>query len=180
MGKLLGRTEFSPKSAPSSGKLCFSVFSPEFLQVPRAVVGQKGVKSPVFRDIPPVGLRSAKTQNVKMLSNFGEKLLGRPDFSPKSAPSSGKLCFSVFDPEFFSVPRAALGQKGLENQDFPISRPWGSGRPKRKKQKSCAIWEETFGADGFPPPKESRKLPVGAKLRPKQPSWAPNGAAKFL
>ena len=45
-----------------------------------------------------MGVRSTKTQNVKNLRNFGEKLLGRTDFPPKSAPSSGKLCFSLFGP----------------------------------------------------------------------------------
>ena len=60
-----------------------------------------------------MGVRSAKMQNVKKLCYFGEKLLGRPDFFLKSAPSSGKLCFSVFDlgPEFLQVPAAQNGAK---------------------------------------------------------------------
>ena len=104
--KLLGRTDFSPKSATSSGKLHLSVFGPKFLQVPRGCPRPKGPKIPVgpkvpvFCDFPPLGVRSAKTQNVKKLPTFRKKLLGRTDFSPKSAPSSGKLCFSVFAPEF--------------------------------------------------------------------------------
>ena len=55
---------------------------------------------PAVCDFPPLGVRSAETQNAKKLRNFWEKLLGRTHFPPKSSPSSGKLCFSVFSPEF--------------------------------------------------------------------------------
>ena len=55
-----------------------------------------------FSDFPPLGVRSAKTKNVKTLRNFGQKPLGRPDFPPKMAPSTGKCHFRVFrmGPEF--------------------------------------------------------------------------------
>ena len=35
-------------------------------------------------------------------------------FLPKTAPSTVQLCFSVFRPEFLSVPKAVLGQNGLK------------------------------------------------------------------
>ena len=56
----------------------------------------------------------------------------------------GKLCFSLFGLEFIQVPRAVLGQNGPKAQYFAISRPWGSGRPKRKAYKSCAISGRIF------------------------------------
>ena len=88
---------------------------------------------PVFCDFPAVGVRSAKTQNVKKFRNFGEKLLGRADFFSKSAPSSEKLRFFPFLARNFSKCQgAALGQKGLNPQYFAISRPWGSGQRKHK------------------------------------------------
>ena len=63
--------------------------------------------------------------------------MGRPDFFPKSAPSTGKLRFSVFSPRpgFICVPKAVLGQNGLKYLYFAISRPWGSGQPKRDMEK---------------------------------------------
>ena len=111
--KLLGRPVSPPKSAPSSGKSRFSVFGPEFLQVPSRCSRPKGPKNPVFCDFPLLGVRSVKTQNAKKLRAFREKLLGRPIFPPKSAPSSGKLCFSVFrpSPEFPQVPATQNGPK---------------------------------------------------------------------
>ena len=59
----------------------------------------KGPRKPVFCDFSPLGGRSAKPQSVRKLRNFREKILGRTDVFPKSAPSSGKVCFSVFGPE---------------------------------------------------------------------------------
>ena len=46
----------------------------------------KGPQKPIISDFPPLGVRSAKTQTLNKLRNFGEKLLGRTDFPPKSAP----------------------------------------------------------------------------------------------
>ena len=90
---LLGQLDFFPKSASSSGKLRFSVFRPEFLNVPRANPRPKWPKKMLFRNYPRLWVRSAKTENVKKLRNFGDKLLGRPDFSFKGASSTGKLFF---------------------------------------------------------------------------------------
>ena len=121
-----GKTPFDP----STGKLRLAVIRPEFLL---------GPKNPVFCDFPPL-VRSAKTLKVNRLRTGGEKLLGRPDFFPRSTPSTGKLCFSVFGPGpgFLEVPRAVLGQNGLKPPFFVFSCPWGSGRPKRKNVKKIA------------------------------------------
>ena len=64
--------------------------------MPRAALGQKGLKTQYFAISRPGSGRRKR----KMLRNFGEKLLGQKDFFPKSAPSSGKVRFSVLDPEF--------------------------------------------------------------------------------
>ena len=97
--KLLGRTDFfSPKVPLAPGNCVFPFSARNFSKCPGAAPGQKGLKNQYFRGFPPVGVRSAKTQNVKKLHNFGEKLFGRTYFFSKSAPSSGKLCFSVFGP----------------------------------------------------------------------------------
>ena len=145
--KLMGRTDVFPKSVPSSGKLHFPVSGSE---VPRGCPRPKGPRKPVFRDSPAMGVRSAKT-HVKKLRNFGDKLLGRTDFSPKSAPGSGKLCFSIFGPEFLQVPRAALGQKGVENQCFAISRPWGGRSTKTQNVKLRNFGEKPLGRTDFFP-----------------------------
>ena len=126
---------FPPKVPLSLGNCVFSVIGPEFLSVPRGCPRPKGPRNPVFCDFLPVGVRSAKTQTVKTLRTFWEKLLGRTGLPPKSAPSSGKLRFSVFARNVSTCQGAAQGQKGLNPQHFAISRPWGSGRPKRKCKK---------------------------------------------
>ena len=83
------------------GKLCFSVLRPEFLLVlSKGCPGPEWPKKTVFRNFPPLGVRSVKTESVKKLRNLGENLLGQPDFPPKTAPSTGKLRFSVFRLEF--------------------------------------------------------------------------------
>ena len=112
--------------------------------MPRGSPRPKGPKKPVFCVFPPLGVRSAKTQNVKNLRNFEEKLLGRADFSSKSAPISGKLCFL----RFWS--RISLSAKGYPRPkgprkpvicDFP---PLGSGQPKTQNVKKLHNFEEKF------------------------------------
>ena len=76
----------------------FSVFRPEFLYVPRAVLGQNIPRTPYFAISRPWGSGRPKRKNVKKLRTLGGKLLGRPGFPPKLAPSTGKLHFSVFGP----------------------------------------------------------------------------------
>ena len=68
-GSLLGRTDFFPKSAPSSGKPRFSVFhlGPEFLQVP---VAQNGPKTTVNHPLrPPGGPTEKKVVPEKVAEN---------------------------------------------------------------------------------------------------------------
>ena len=98
--KLLGQSDFPPKSAPSSGKLRFFRSWPGISLSAKGCPRPKGPRKPVFCDFLAVGFRSAKTQNVKKLHNFREKLYGAGGFPPKSTPSSGKLLFPVFGPEF--------------------------------------------------------------------------------
>ena len=81
---------------------------------------------PVFYNFLPLGGWLAKTQNGKMLRNFWEIFGGRANFPPKSAPSSGKLCFSVFGPELLKVPRGCPRPKGPKK---PVSRFPAPGGP---------------------------------------------------
>ena len=95
---------YLPPSVPSPG----GVYPPTVYLPPLCL---SWPRNPVFCDFPPVVVRSAKTQDVKKLRNFGEELLGT-DFFPKSAPSSRKLYFSVFGPEILAVPRGCPSPKG--------------------------------------------------------------------
>ena len=99
-GQTLGTDGFFPQKCPYFREIAVFLFSAwNFSYCPRGrPTRPKGPQNPVFCGFPPLGVRSAKTQNVKKLRNFGEKLLGRTDFPPKSAPSSGKLRRSVFRP----------------------------------------------------------------------------------
>ena len=132
-GETFGADRSPPQKCPQLREIVFFRFRPGISLSAKGCLRPKGLKKPVFRDFPPVGVRAAKMPTVKRLRNFREKLLGRPDCPPKSGPRTGKLCFSGFGPEFLSVPRAALSQQGLGYQYFAISRPWGCGWPKRKQ-----------------------------------------------
>ena len=88
---------FSPKVPLAPGNCPFLFSIRNFSECQGAALGQKCLKNLYLR-FPALG--SAKTQNVKKLHNCGEKLLGRTGFSPKCAPSSGKLRFSGFGPQF--------------------------------------------------------------------------------
>ena len=100
--------------------------------MPRGVVGQNG---DLFRDFLPVGVWAENMSDVKQLRNLEEKLCGRPDFFPKTAPSTGKWRFSVFRPEFLSgflyefLYEGRPRPKWPKTQYFDTFRPWGSGRP---------------------------------------------------
>ena len=108
----------------------------------------KGPRKEVFCDFPPLGFRSAKTQNVKKLRNFGENLFGR-NFFPK-VPLAPQNCVFLFPARNFSQCQgAALGQKGLKNQYFAISRPWGSSRRKHDVKKLRNFWEKPLGRTDF-------------------------------
>ena len=82
-------------------------------------------------------------------------------------------------------------QPGLnQDQDLTLL---GRGTPPKKKPVNRELPEKLLNTTqrrqsqkvaqrerGSNEPKKSRKLLRGAKLRPKPPFWAPNGAAKFL
>ena len=97
--KFWGGQIFSPNVPLAPGNCVFLPW-PGIYPSAKGCPRPKGPRKPVFFDFPPVGVRSAKTQNVKKSHFFWEKLLGRTEFSPKSASSTGKWCFSVFGPEF--------------------------------------------------------------------------------
>ena len=99
----------------------------------------------LFSDFPPLGVRSAKTENVKKLLNFGEQFWGRPDYPSKSAPSTGKLHFRVFrpGPEFLQVPKAKPGQNTTESP-FPAGDSLVIHRP-------ATFWEKFLGQTYFFP-----------------------------
>ena len=86
-------------------------------------------KPPVFCGFPPLGVRSAKTQNAKK----------------EEVPLAPGNCVFLFSARNLSKGQgAALGQKGLEAQYFAISRPWGSGWRKHKIYKSCPTLGRIF------------------------------------
>ena len=95
-----------PKSAPSTRKLRFSVFRPEFLCAkgrPRS--NGLNPQYPVVRNFPPAEVRSARTQNVKRLRNFEGKLSGRPDFCPKVPLAPGNCVFLLSARNVSQCPR---------------------------------------------------------------------------
>ena len=134
-GETLGVSSFFPQKRPSQREIAFARFRPS----PGIYLSAKGrprpkwPEMPVFCDFLPVGVRSGKTEDVKKLRTT------IPDsvvifFLNFGAPSAGKFYFSVFSPRlgFLQVPKAALGSNGLKYPCCATSRPWGSGRPKRK------------------------------------------------
>ena len=117
--------------------------------MPRGRPRPKGPKNTVFCDFLPLGVLSVKTQNVKKLRIFREKILGVRFFLPKVPPAPGNRVFLISARNFSKCQGAARGQKGLKTQYFAISRPWGSGRSKRKMQKSCAVFGRNFWVSVF-------------------------------
>ena len=78
---------FPPRfGTPSTRKLrFFFCLRPEPGIPPSAqgCLGSKRPQKPVFCGFPPLGVGSARTQDVDELCNFGEKRLGRTGFPPK-------------------------------------------------------------------------------------------------
>ena len=70
--------------------------------MPRGCPRPNGPRKPLFLDFPPVGVRSAKTQHVKKMRNFGEKILGSSLVGgrfTRTARKTGKIhFFGVFGP----------------------------------------------------------------------------------
>ena len=154
MGENFGASDFFSPNVPLAPGNCVFLFSARnFSKCQGAALGQKEPKNPVFCDFPPLGVRSVKTQNVKKLRGFREKLLGVRVFSPKVPLAPGNRVFLFSARNFSKCQGAALGQKGLKPQYFAISHPWGSGRSKRKVQKSCAVFGRNCWVSGFFPQK---------------------------
>ena len=94
--------------------------------MPKGVLGQMDSKPTIARFSAHGGLVSQNIA-VQKLWNFEEKPLGRPDFPPKSAPSTGELRIGVFPP-FLQV--SAKGPKWAKTPPNRYSRPVGL-RPKK-------------------------------------------------
>ena len=130
--------------------------------MPRGCPRPKGPKNTVFCDFPPLGVWSVKTQNVKKLRSFREKLLGVRFFFPKVplAPRNRVFLFSARN--FSKCQGAALGQKRPKTQYFAIPRPWGSLVGQNANCKKVALFsEETFGCPVFFP----KSAPSSGKSR---------------
>ena len=103
-------------------------------------------EAPIFGDFGPfwarlgphLGVRSAKTQNLRKLRTTNPDTVAT-FFLHFGSPSTKKLRFSVFGPVpgFLPVPRAVLSQNGPKSSYFAFSRPWGSGQSKHKLEESC-------------------------------------------
>ena len=99
--KLLGVRFFSPKVPLAPGNRVFLFSARNFYKCQGAALGQKGLKPQYFAISRPWGSGQSKRKNLKNLRNLWRKhFWGGRFFPPKSAPSSGKSCVSVFGPEF--------------------------------------------------------------------------------
>ena len=61
--------------------------------------------------------------------------------------------FFRFPPGISISAKSCPGPKGPKNPYLAISRPWGSGWPKRETPKSCAIFGRNFWSGRISPPK---------------------------
>ena len=97
LGETFGVGGFSPQTCPSLREIAFFCFWPGISLCQGAALGQKGLKTPVLCDFPPVGVRSVKTQSIKTLRTTipGSVVTVFCDFG---TPSAGKMRFSVFSP----------------------------------------------------------------------------------
>ena len=147
-GETFGADGFPPKSAPSSGKLCFSVFGPQFPSA-KGYRRPKRPKNPVFCDSPPLGVWSAKTQNVKKLRNFGEKFLGRTYFFPLVPLALGNYVFPFLARNLSKCQGLPLSKRALKPS---ILRFPALGGPVGENTK-CKKVAQFFGRTDFPPQK---------------------------
>ena len=85
-GRNFWRGQFPPPKVPLAPGNRVFLFWPGISLSAKGCPRPKGPGKPVFCDFPPLGVRSAKMQNVKKLRTFGEKLLGWMDFPPKKCP----------------------------------------------------------------------------------------------
>ena len=117
--KLFGRPNAPPKVLLAPGNCVFSVFGPEILQVPQAVLGQNGLKPQYFAISCPWQSGGPKRKKVKKGCGIsGRNFLDRRIPPQKSAPSTGKLCFWCFPPR----PGTSLSAKGPKWAKTPLNR----------------------------------------------------------
>ena len=102
----------------------FFRFSPGISLNAKGCPRSKWPKTPVFRDFPSQGVQSAKTENVKKLRYFGEKLFGAARFPPQKVPLALGTC-----------PRPKRAKIPLDNRFRPLG-----VRPK-KKSFPRKLWE---------------------------------------
>ena len=76
---------FLAKVPLAPGNRAFLFPARNFSKCQGATLGQKGVKTPVFCDFPPLGVRSVKTQSVKSCAIFGRNFWAA-GFSPQKCP----------------------------------------------------------------------------------------------
>ena len=116
----------------------FSCFPPEIYLSAKGCPRPKWPKPPVFRDFLPLGVRSVKTENLKTLRNFGEKLLGRPDFPPKVplAPGNCIFIFSARAQNLSKCPRPKQAKIPLNHRFSAVGVRPGKKFPPRKLQKT--------------------------------------------
>ena len=163
--KFLGGRIFFPNVPLGPGNRVFR-FWPEISSSAQGGPRPKGPTNPVFREFPTLGVRMTKTQNVKKLRNFWEKLMGQTDFPPKSALRYGKSCFFPFltwARNFSKCPRPKTGQKPSKS---PLATTWGSEpkkmfMPKKLRKTIPGTVVTFFPLDfGTPSPLGSRKGPA--------------------
>ena len=120
--------------------------------MPKGCRRPKGPKNTVFCDFPPLGVRSVKTQNVKKLRSFREKLLGVQFFPPKVPLAPGNRVFLFSARNFSKCQGAALGQKGLNKPVFCDFPPLGVRSVRTQNAKKLrSFWEKLSGVRFFPP-----------------------------
>ena len=117
--------------------------------MPRAVLGQKGLNPRILR-FRARGGPAGQAAKCKKVAQFLGQNFGADVFFP---PSSGKLHFSVFRPGIFPSAKGCPRPKGPRKPVFHDFPPLGSGRPKRKKLKSCAIPGRNFWGGRISPQK---------------------------
>ena len=101
------RPDIPPKTAPSTGQLRFPVFRPEFLQVSKAVLGQKNSIS----HFPARGGPVVRIVKCKKVAEFlGETVLGGR-IPPQKCPWHREIAFSCsWARNFSECPGPRMGQ----------------------------------------------------------------------
>ena len=135
----------------------FFRFSPGIALSAKGCPRPKWPRKIVFYDFPPLWVRSAKTENIKKLRNIREKLLGRPDFSPKSAPSTRTLCFRVSAQalNLSKCPRPKRAKIPLNHRFRPAGVRQKNCSPESCGKPSRIAWQHFLSAKSAP---STRKL----------------------